>query len=254
MPNTTLQEGTNMARRAVLVLLTILASLLLAGWSAAGCGEGFRHVQLQDRPGLGISFAKLWLDVAEAAKCDPNSLALESMSLEFSESGRLQQALINAVTEQSQHLQVFLSDKTQSGADSLECGVSISPPEQAWANHGVTAGAPLFQAIDLVGPSSMIALLEPANSGGFYSFTSAYGTTSPLQPISSAALAYRWDGAHFVQLAPGDELRQFPGGYEYIVGDTAQLVSTSSTDNTITWEHQGSGVPVYFVIPAMAGL
>lgn len=38
-----------------------------------------------------------------------------------------------------------------------------------------------------------------------------------LQPIDPSAIAYRWDGAGFRELVPGDELRQFPGGYRYLV-------------------------------------
>lgn len=229
--------------------LAFAALVALLVLSQAACGDGMNHVQMEDRPGTGISLTTLWLDIAKAAEADPENVVLESMSLEFSETGRLQRAVIDGVTERNQHLQVFMSGKRATNVDPLQGGVSIYPPDPTWPSRAVCMGLPLFQAVDLVGISTMTAVMPPAGQGGFYTFRSAYGMTSPQQPIDPAASAYRWDGERLVELAPEDDLRHFPSGYQYVAGLTAQLVSTSSTDNTITWQHQGSGEPVYFVIP-----
>jgi hypothetical protein len=229
--------------------LAFAALVALLVLSLATCGDGIRHVQMQDRAGTGISLTTLWLDVAMAAEADPQNVALESMSLELSDTGRLQRAVIDGVTERDEHLQVFMSGKKAVDVDPLQCGVSIYPPDPTWPNRAVCMGLPLFQAMDRVGISTMIAVMPPAGQGGFYTFRSAYGMASPQQPISPSAPAYRWDGERLVGLPPDDELREFPDGYQYVAGLTAELVSTSSTDNTITWQHQGSGEPVYFVIP-----
>jgi hypothetical protein len=229
--------------------LAFAALVALLVLSLVTCGDGIHHIQMQDRTGTGISFTALWLDVAQAAEVDPQTVALESMGLEFSEAGRLQRAVIDGVTERNQHLRVFMSGKKAVDADPLQCGVSIYPPDPTWPDRAVCMGLPLFQAVDLVSVSTMIAVMPPADQGGFYTFRSAFGMTSPQQPISPSAPAYRWDGERLSELAPDDELRQFPGGYQYVAGLTAQLVSSSSTDNNITWQHQGSGESVYFVIP-----
>jgi hypothetical protein len=233
--------------RACRLAFAVLIGLLML--SQAACSERSHHVQLEDRAGTDISLTTLWLDVAKAAEADPQNVALESMSLEFSDTGRLQRAVIDGMTEWDQHLQVFMSGKKATNVDPLQCGVSIYPPDPTWPNRAVCMGLPLFKAMDLAGISKMIGVMPPAGQGGFYTLRSGYGMTSPQQPISPSAPAYRWDGERLVELPPEDELRQFPEGYQYVAGLTAQLVSTSSTDNTITWQHQGSGEPVYFVIP-----
>ncbi len=234
--------------RLVLVVLLTAVTLVSLLLTVAGCDD-YRHVRLEDRPGAGISLTTLWEDVARAAECDPGTTSLKSFRLEYAQSGRLNRAVIDGVTERGEFLQVYLSGKSKPDSDPLQCGVSISPPDSTWMSSPLTPGAPVFSAIDLVGSSNMIALLPPAGYGGFYTFVSAYEMTTPLQPIDPSAIAYRWDGAGFRELAPGDELRQFPGGYQYLVGHTAKLVSSSSTDDEIVTQHQSDGKLIYFVIP-----
>ncbi|MBN1632099.1 MAG: hypothetical protein JW990_20270 [Thermoleophilia bacterium] len=231
------------------MLVVVAIGAVFLSSLAAGCGDGTRHVTLEERPGTGISLSLLWRDIAEAAKSDPSTMSLESMRLEYSEPGRLARAVIKASTVQAEHLQVFLSGRSSPDVDPLVGGVTIYAPDNSWRSRSLGPGRPIFEAMDLAQVSNMIAMLSPAGYGGFYMFVPAYEFNSEMRPLGASALAYLWNGTDFVELGPDDERREFVGGYQYLLGSTAKLVSTDSTDDQITKQWGGSGEPVYFVIP-----
>jgi len=231
-----------------MLLITIIGVVPLSLF-AAGCGDGTRHVRLEDRLGTGVSLSQLWRDIAEAAESDPNTMSLESMRLEYSEAGRLMRAVIYAGNDRGEHLQVYLSGKSSPDVDPLVGGVTIHAPDPSWISRSLGPGRPIFEAMDLAGVSNMIAMLSPAGYGGFYMFVPAYESNSQMRPLGASALAYLWNGTDFIDLGPDDERREFVGGYQYLMGSTAKLVSTESTDDQISKQWQGSDEMVYFVIP-----
>ena len=56
-------------------------------------------------------------------------------------------------------------------------------------------------------------------------------------------------GGHHLYLLGNILRREFAAGYQYLMGSTAKLVSTESTDDQISKQWQGSNEMVYFVIP-----
>ena len=235
--------------RWVIFFVLIAAVVVYIPVRALTGGDGCEHIRLSDRPGVDLSLTKLWRDVAVAAQCDPSTIGLESMRLEYSETGRLARAVIGGVTETGQRLQVFLSGKKAPDSDPLQCGVTILPCDSECADCDLVYGQELFAAIDLVGPSSMIALATPALPGAIHCFSCAQSRADPLQPMAPAAVAYLWDGAGFIELPATDERRAFLAGYQYVVVDTVVQVSASSTDDVAMSSHQSSEAGVYFVIP-----
>lgn len=231
------------------MLLVAAISLIVLCSVLAGCGDGTRHVRLEDRPGTGLSLSLLWRDIAEAAGWDSNTMSLESMRLEYSEDGRLMRAVIDAGNDQGAHLRVFLSGKSSPDVDPLVGGVTIYPPGPSWIGRSLGPGRPIFEAMDLAQVSNMIAMLPPAGYGGFHMFVPAYEFNSQLRPLGASTLVYLWNGAGFVELAPDDERRELVAGYQDLMGSTANLVSTESTDDQIIKQWQGSNEMAYFVIP-----
>jgi hypothetical protein len=239
--------GTSSRRAVCLAVagLTIVACLL------AACGE-YRSLKVDAGVASDVRMSAVWDALAAQGGFDGEEATLESLWLEFSPNGVIHSGRFQAWTQRPELLQVgFNADDRSSRNVWITGGLCFVDPSQAvpGSTSGYTAAAPVFRAIDLVRPSSMIALMESAGDSGFYAFTSAYEMTTPLQPIDPAATAFRWDGTRFVELAPTDQLRQFPGGYEYLVGFAQRLVSSSSTDNLATAQYQGSQTRVYFIIP-----
>lgn len=249
VPHAAHEERSGRTQACVTMLVAVTIAAVFLSSLAVGCGDGTRRVRLEERPGAGISLSLLWQDIAEAAKSDPTTMSLESMRLEYSEGGRLARAVIDAGTDQGGHLQVFLSGKSSPDVDPLVGGVTIYAPDPSWRSRSLGPGRPIFEAMDLAQVSNMIAMLSPAGYGGFYMFVPAYEVNSQMRPLGASALVYLWNGTGFVELALEDERREFAGGYQYLVGSTAKLVSTESTDDQITKQWQGSDEMVYFVIP-----
>lgn len=243
------------SRRTRLVLATVLVVVVaaIAARAAADADDGYRHERLADRSGQGLSLTQLWLDMAEAAECESKTTLLEEMRLEYSRSGRLQQAWIVAVSVEGARLELFLSGKYTPDEDVVQTAVGVYDLRPVRSSRAVTLGEPLFRAIDLVGPAAMIAAMPDVGYGSYYTFHSAYSTTSPLQPISPSASAFVWDGSRFVALAPTDDRREYVPGYEYVAGSCATLVSTSSSDNIVATAHRGSYPPVFFLISTPHG-
>ena len=157
-------------------------------------------------------------------------------------------------TSQNRFVQVGFTDYDLPGGDSVHVtggvsSVSTLPP------RALPAAAQLFLAIDMVGPSGMIALLGSAGPNGRYAFTFA-----PLEALRPTATASVWEGSgfgsSFRSLASTDSRRAYSSNYVYVVAYTAQAVSSPSAAgaDTATSEYQSSGQPVYFVIPVLLSL
>ena len=237
----------------------LCAAALIVGvivFALSGCSHNYRSIVVKTGPTNDIRLAPLWNKLAVAGQFDPETVVLQSLRLEYSEAGVLVALQLDAWTEQHGLMQVGFESVFSSGTQPVQIsgGVEAPVPGGTWNVEGCPLAAPIFRAIDLVGPSAMTALLSPAG-WGMYAFAPATEYTTPLQPLQPlqpSALAYRWDGGRFVELAPGDELRQFPGGYQYLMGTTEKLVSSSSTDGVSTAQWSGSDQPIFFIVPTPA--
>ncbi len=234
-------------------LICIALAALWMAVSLQACADRDR-VQVDAGPVKDLRLSTVWEALAVDGRFDGETALLESLLLQYSDICVLRSARFQAWTDGPRLLQVGFNANDRAGEEPVRIGGPLSPIDPAVASVAFGDMLPLvaqvFRAIDLVGPESMIKLLPPSGYDGIYAFISAYEMTSPLQPISPSATVYLWDESCFTQVAAYSNLREFAGGYEYLVGSTAKLASSTSSDGVISKAWEGSGEPVYFVIPA----
>jgi hypothetical protein len=228
---------------------------LLACWFLAlallpllvgGCApEDYRAIAVEAGPASAIRLATLWEKIAEAGQFDPSGAGLRSLWLEYSTTGTLLSARIQAFTFLGQFVQVGFLDGDRLGGDPVFVSGGVSSGS-TFPSYALPPAAQLFAAIDTVGPGSMIALLKSSGPGERYAVSFA------RLAVPAEAIAYFWDGSGFDSLASTDSRRMHSSDCVYLEAYSATPVSSPSlagSDTTATSEFQGSGQATYFVIP-----
>jgi hypothetical protein len=234
-----------------LLVLGLLASVA-GGCDAATEQESYRPIVVEAGPVSALRLGILWQQIAESGDFDPENATFESLWLEYSGSGTLLRLSIGAFTGQGQLVQVGFTggEAPESKAVTVSGGVASARRTPLGVT---TAPAALCQAVDLVGPISMIDLLAPAGPNGRYALTFAPLKGDTSGPIPASATVYCWDGSAFASLSPTDERREYDARYAYLAGFSATAVSSSPAGTgTATSEYQSSGEAVYFLIPRPA--
>jgi hypothetical protein len=224
----------------------LILVLSMLTFLVAGCDSGYRAIRIHAGHASAIRMASLWDEIAAEGEFDPSTAGLQRLWLEYSPSGVLLSASIQAFIFQYEYefLQIGFINYDRPGDDLVSISGGISSRTSS-PSYALPPAAEVFAAIDAVGPGRMIALLGSSGSDGRYA-VSVDGSSIP-----EAATAYFWDGSNLADMASTDTRREYSSDSVHLVAYTAMAVSspTSEKSETVTTQYQGSGPAVYFVIP-----